>query len=617
MTAASSTFLGWLAEPGSPFREPVLVPYLDRAIVLVGPNGCGKTRLLRALVDRHTPRLFATLPRRLTPYLTMHRRHLEEHHGTAEAGDRELFERAEATRAQDDAEAWWCAHLNQPRLWWTVRLAADTAVVTAVAPEDPFTDLARLPVASRHAATVVEPWVTPDAVEPAALDAAAARGFREWAAIVLRDATLYTNPLVATRRDGEAMSLLVLATTYCDLLAQRASARLRSLAGFPLELRCRPAEDFAWRVRVDDEWIPLVHTSRAMSRWCTLAATETLRELHECATAVASDVIRTTDAQTLAGTIDPVFLPPGPPGPFATRSTWVAMDEPEVHLFASEARVLGDALADRGGVGRTLVATHSLELAARFAGTADFLVFDSPGHFTVHRPERGVATLLSRLVAHGPVILAGTRVLYVEGDWDVELVDRLHGPALSAANVLLGRMHGVKGAGVAASSVWQRMMATPFGMMFDGVRADEAERRWTALRTVLATQGRQAATHQSRTAIRRAARGRHEDVELIRLFHSVVEGGLEERLRLVMHGLSDIFQVVHPSVFGLAAASWSEAGYDGRVTFKDFCRRVASVDLGDGTQCRRILDAFDQAGRPVDAAAAAALAGAVESFLKD
>jgi hypothetical protein len=291
------------------------------------------------------------------------------------------------------------------------------------------------------------------------------------------------------------------------------------------------------------------------------------------------------------------------------------MDEPEVHLFAGEARTLAGALADRGSVGRTLLATHSLEFAARFVGVADFLVFDGPGHFALDRPERGVATVLSRLAAHGPGILAGTRVLYVEGDWDVELLERLCGPALSAANVLLSRMHGVKGAGVAASSVWQRMMATPFGVMFDAVRADVAERRWAELLEVVRAHGRPVAIRQLRTRIRTMPSTRFEDVELLRLFHSVLEGGLEQQLRLVMHGLSDVFAVVHPSVFGLTAPSWRAAGYDGTSSFKDFCLRAASVDLRDGGQCRKILDEFDRLGRPVDATAAAALTRTVEGFL--
>ncbi|GAA1748892.1 hypothetical protein [Luedemannella helvata] len=615
MTGARASFLGWLADPGPPFREPVLVPYLERPIILIGPNGYGKTRLLRSLVDRHTARLFSSLPRRLAPYLTLARRRIEDRRRPHDLSDKELFEAAEATRAQDDDEAWWCAHLDRPDLWWTVRLAHNGAVIGAVSPDDPFNELVRLPAGSRHAALTVEPWVNPDAEDPAGLDRAVARAFRDWAAHVLSDATLYANPLVATRADGEAISLLTLATAYCTLLAERTTARLRRLAGFPLELSCRPAEDFAWHVRVAGEWIPVAHTSRAMSRWCTLAATETLRELSQCVAEVAGDAIRTSDEAALAGTIDPVFVPPGVPGPFATRSTWVAMDEPEVHLFASEARVLADALAGRGSDGRTLVATHSLEFAARFVGIGDFLVFDEPGHFSLDRPERGIGTLLTTLASHGPGILAGTRVLYVEGDWDVELLERLYGPRLAAANVLLSRMHGVKGAGVAATSVWQRMMSTPFGMVFDAVRGDAAQRQWNELLAAVATGGRHVALRQLRAAIRTARDARHEDVELIRLFHAVIDGGLENRLRLVMHGLSDVFQVVHPKVYGVTALSWQEAGYDGTIGFKEFCRRVASVDLGDGRQCRRILDAFDEAGRPVEAEAAAALSRAIDGFL--
>jgi hypothetical protein len=384
--------------------------------------------------------------------------------------------------------------------------------------------------------------------------------------------------------------------------------------GFPLLLRCRAAEDFAWHVQIDGDWIDLGHTSRAMSGWCTLAVTETLRELLQCATEAAGDALRPPDRTALAGVIDSVFVPPGPPGPFATRSTWVALDEPEMHLFPSEARVLGDALAGRGSTGRTLIATHSLDLAARFEGTADFHLFDGPGRTTFVRPEGGIATLLRRLSAQGPGILTHTRILYVEGDWDVELVERLHGRSLAAANVLISRMQGVKGAGIAAASVWQRMIATPFGMMFDGIRATEAASMWASAQAVMGNQGREEALSRLR-AVLRTARGRHEQVELIRLFHAVLEGCIEGRLRLVMHGLSDIFQVVHPSVLGLNAQSWADAGYDGGSSFKAFCLRASGVDLSDGRQCRLIVDAFDATGRPVDNAAAAALGEAIDAFV--
>lgn len=608
------TFLGWLPAPGPPFPGPVLIPYRERLIVLIGPNGYGKTRLLQAIVDRRTPRLFATLPGRLSPYLTMERAAIESGRRTAR-GDRELFETAESVRPREDDRGWWCARLGRPELWWSV--APDA--LHAVAPEDPFTPLVTIPAAHRHTGLAVEPWVRPGDLQPTALDAETTRVFRDWAHAALATgsarATVPANPLVARSDALGSISLLALAEAFCDLLAERAAQRLRVLAGFAVELRCLAVENFAWQVSADGHWIPLVSASRALSRWCTLSATETLRELQQSVAEAELTQIKTDSARTLAGDLDRALLPPGEPGAFATRTTWVAMDEPEVNLFAPAAHHLAGTLAARAGVGRTLIATHSLDLAARFVGIADFLLFDGPGRYSLERPERGIVDLLGRLTAYGPGALAATRVLHVEGDWDFEILERLHGPRLAAANVVMSRMHGVRGAGIAASSVWQRMTSTSFGMMFDHVSAAEAGRRWARVRETLATRGRAAAIRELRAGIG-AGRGRAEDVEMLRMFASVLDGGIEDRLHLVMHGLSDIFQVMHPSVFGLTAGTWADAGYDGRTGFKVFCRSATGVDLGAGAECRRLVKAFDAADRPVEPIAAAALDRAVTSFIE-
>src|SRR5262249_45339343 len=162
------------------------------------------------------------------------------------------------------------------------------------------------------------------------------------------------------------------------------------------------------------------------------------------------------------------------------------------------------------------------------------------------------------------------RVLYVEGDWDVAIIERLYSDLLARHNILLSRMHGVRGASLAASSVWQRLMSTPFGVMFDSLHSSAVQAQWVALRGEVAPGRRDQALAGLRRAIRRAKGGPEEPIGLLRMFQAVLEGGLEDRLHLVMHGLSDIFQVLHPSVFGLHAADWTAAGYDGNGSFKDF-----------------------------------------------
>ncbi len=633
MQALSGSFVGWLADPGRPFSGPVLVPYARRSLVLIGANGYGKTRLLNAIVDPATPRVFARLPPRLVPYLTVARARAES---SAESGAEsgaaiegssdiaELFQESEAARPAGDEHEWWAGHLGQPELRWVVRWVNDQtpATLSAVSAGDLLSPAAvMIHAAPRHVKNIIERWTVPDAESLGSLADATEEAFRAWAGDVLTacGAGYYVsaNPLIAVDAAGASVSLLSPALAFAEAVATRVSSRLRLLVGLSVELRCLPADRFAWQMKVDEEWIPLKWASRAINRWSALTARETLRELRQYAAEAASSDSAVDLTAVLSGDLGSMLVPPGDPGPFASQSSWVALDEPEVHLFSGESRRLGEVLAGHGRAGRTVIVTHSLDLAARFVGNADFVMFDGPGRFTIDRPSDGVASLLERLTRSGPGILAETRVLYVEGDWDVELIELLYGELLTRHNILLSRMHGVKGANLAASSVWQRMMATTFGMMFDALKADEVARTWRGLRATVAGGRRGQALHSLRQKIKAAQGGRFEEVELLRLFAAVLEGGLEDRLRLVMHGLSDIFEVMHPSVFGVPAASWREAGYDGREGFKKFVKRKNGIDLGDGYSCRRIVQAFLDAGRPVDTDSERKLHRALVAFAED
>ena len=623
LSPGPSRLAGWLANPGPPFSGPTFVPYARRSLVLIGPNGSGKTRLLNAIVSPHTPRLFAKVPPRLLPYLAAARLRKEGKGGRGPREIADLFIEGESTQPSGDEHEWWASHLGHRQLRWVFAWKGEDSpsTLSAVSTSELSTPLAVVRIAPGHAVNVIEPWAVPEVEAPDALPGRSEQAFRTWVQHVLAACggqySIYANSLIAGDGSGHSISLLPLALTFADVLASRTSARLGALVGFHLSLRCIPEEGFLWKVNVRGDWIPLEWTSRAMGRWACLTAQETLRELETyVADTAGADLELGTDA-IVHGHLDGLLVPPGEPGPFASRASWVALDEPEVHLFPSEARRLGDVLARHGESGRTVIATHSLDLAARFVGNADFVIFDEPGHFSVDHPFDGVADLLGRLAKSGPGILAGTRVLYVEGDWDVEIINRLYGDFLARQNILLSRMHGVKGASLAATSVWQRLMATPFGIMFDSLRASVVDAKWEALRQQIAAGRREQALVGLRKAIRFARPGPQEEIGLLRMFQAVLEGGLEDRLYLVMHGLSDIFQVVHPSIFGLAGATWEAAGYDGSRSFKDFLRGKVSVDLADGNTCRAAVRRFDQADRPVDAAAEKALHQAIAGFAEN
>ena len=99
------------------------------------------------------------------------------------------------------------------------------------------------------------------------------------------------------------------------------------------------------------------------------------------------------------------------------------------------------------------------------------------------------------------------------------------------------------------------------------------------------------------------------------MFQAVLDGGLEDRLSLVMHGLSDIFSRSCTRRYSaLTPLRRADAGYEGHGSFKDFIRGKVSVNLAEGDACRMVVRHFDQADRPVEVAAEKALHQAIIDF---
>ena len=260
-----------------------------------------------------------------------------------------------------------------------------------------------------------------------------------------------------------------------------------------------------------------------------------------------------------------------------------------------------------------MVVTHSLELASRMLGTCDFLTFHGPGEFSSSPPTAQVTRLLSRLAPHGIGILSSTRILYVEGYWDIQVLQLFFGEELSHRNVVLSPMHGVDGASVVVSSVWQRMARAPFGVMFDRIREAEAAQDWAQALKEVKRAGRAAEVRRLRRRAREVTSG-HEHVALLQLMANVIEGNMEDRVHFVMHGLSDIWQVCHPSLFGAPGQSWKNEGYIAG-SFKEFCKKRYSVDLSSGSEGARLLRGLTADRNAIDEDAFAALSAAIEDFL--
>ncbi len=609
---------GWLVSPGAPFREPVWLKNTGRSKVMIGPNGFGKSRLLRAIRSPSTPRGFHSLPLRLHLYAGLAQEKLSDARMDAQA--LEALAEREALRSFDHS-SWGdrSAELREP-MWLVGRsLTSEVAAVELVDLTEGWETRWSFTIPAQQARLVTETWTSPDETAEADLAELTAQAFVKWSRsiLVLADMELLParNALVARSPSGKSYSLLELAETFCALMCQRTSERLRRLSGFTVETRSQPEESFAWSLRLNDDWFGIEDASTAIRRWVGLCAAETLREFG----LAASDGVMPLEGtekteEILRGELPDEVLPFGEAQPFSTRSSWVAMDEPEVHLFGSEALQLGAALAEYSRSGRLVVATHSLELASRMLGTCDFLTFHGPGEVSVSPPETQATRLLGQLTQYGIGIMASTRVLYVEGAWDVRVIELLFGEELSRQNIVLSPMHGVDGASVAVSSIWQRMARSEFGVMFDRIRQKEAESDWKQALDAIKSTGRVAEVRRLRRRANETSDG-NEKSALLKMMANVLEGNIEDKVRFVMHGLSDVFQVCHPRLFRASHDSWRAEGYIQGTSFKEFCRKRYNIDLNNGADCDRLLTALRIQPAPVEESSYRALSEAVHSFI--
>ena len=628
---SDDAFLGWWLDPGPPFTGPVFLPYRDRSMLLVGPNGHGKSRLLAALTGPAAGRVWSDVPAFLLPYASLLDEILAgspEAIRIREAAPDRLWSLVEDRGADTSSVKRILERFETDSLQWVLYPASSNgpAFLSAHRLPEPGGEpgsgalVARVQVASRHATAAGEPWVAPGWPSVADLAERTRAGFREWLGHVFagggHQLEVLPNVLVGRRPDGTSVALLELAKRFAGTLSARTAERLTRMTGFTVALQCSAEDDFAWYVARGTGREPLGVSSHAIARWVVLSAHESLRELSLWAAGSAQLGTRLSLPAMLAGDTGPGLLPETPVQAFATRTPWLALDEPELHLFPSELATVAAALAEQAAQGRrSVVATHSLQLAANFLGHCDLLIFDGPGRFVPHEPGAGLRELLGRLAADGPGILWRTRVLYVEGHWDRVLLEELFADEFTEANTLIEPVHGVGNASLAASSVWHRLLPVPFGIMFDALRSADVARAWAAIRVSLEEPGdRRAVVRQLRARAAGRTRGPNEEAALDWLFVALVENRQEDRVRFVMHGLSDIFQVMHPSVFSLDAETWAAAGFTAG-SFKRFCLESHQIDLTDGSTCRRLVDRFRKLGRPVESAAAERLREELYGFL--
>jgi hypothetical protein len=633
----SPSLLGWILPSWGSFGRDVFLRYQGRSIIVTGPNGVGKSSLVRAVVNRASLRVYGSAATELLGYLAAIRQRGADRLDNGVESVRELdgsdlglWELGEDTPTDESDRQWLAEQLGveQDSVVFILDLAKNESPALAIGIERElprFDKGLRIPISRRHARLLREQWVVPEERYIAELSSMTEQSFRRWYQLLLEACGVrgrpLSNPLVVTVERQGAIAILELAARWAAGVAQRASQRLERLVGFRMVLGCDVGEGFRWTTGQAGSEVPLEGVSRAMVRWASLAIQETLRE--------AELVMRDRPTVEWATSQDYSWLneeriyeqvrPIGPTEVFATRDSWVMLDEPEIHLFPSELGILADALAGHAEAGRTVIATHSLDFAARFVGHADFITFDAPGSYIRYGSESPVQGLLAELTKRGPGILARTRVLYVEGLWDQRLLEELFASELQRANVLLAPMHGVKTAEIVAASIWQRMLGLPFGVMFDGLRAVKVQNEWNRwldeLESEQSNVERSGIVERLRTMS--ATRKRSEDKAILRLFAALIDGRLEHQVTFVMHGLGDIFQVMSPEVFGLSMhEGWNEAHWE-RSNFKEWIKANAGIDLTEASVCWDVFRRFQRLGSPTDKNAYGLLRDALLGFLND
>ncbi|GAA1533295.1 hypothetical protein [Kribbella lupini] len=599
-------FRGWRLEVGAPFPAPFFVENNGRSKVLIGPNGCGKSKFIDAMAAPGTSRVYAKLPDVLKRAWVGAS---SENNRLASPLPQEVAAVVDFIPYVDD----------DPNRFWSVSSEVDEAVVCLS--DERGEDLERgswtIPVGG--AASLCEEWIRPDVGIAVDLQLHAQATFADWLSecLLCLDARIVRsgNPLVGRLADGTGVSFLSIAESFCASVATRTQTRLSAFVGFDLDMLIAPEESFQFRLRMSGEWFPYDRASTAIRRWVSLAATETLREYYLLACGVSKfHEGRLPAAEFLDGTILDQLIPRGPVSGFATKSAWVMLDEPEVHLFGSEAQKLGESLAEVSVGGRLIVATHSLELAAGLVGKCDFFTFTAPGSFEYSPPDEWASTQLARLAVEGPGALAGLKVLYVEGIWDANILDFFYRDKLRDARVVVCPTHGTLAASGVVTSVWQRLIGSPFGVMFDSLTAGDTEERWRLLQS-RALVDRRGTVRELRARADRPDRLSNEDLGLLRVQANILEASMETRVSFMMHGLSDIFQVVSPKAFGAETDSWRELGLKPGESFKGFIRTRFGYGLDSGDGARTLFRRLQSREVGVDPEAKQAVDGVVEPFL--
>jgi len=549
------------------------VEYARRPVLITGKNGSGKTSLLSLLMDQTSSSLvYQGIPKRVRRYWDLfldtydpsrfNDANLREYQRRLHDRD-PLLSGSRTSRAEDSSG-------THPEVLETVigpthvefcLLNSSQGFRLEMLPEDQssgsFLGLNALRWSKRADEVATD------------LSAETARSFRQWfQSLADRMNGVYrptANPLaVFDVEKGQYCSALGLAHDWACKVAERASRRFELALGIGTQLRCSAAEDFSWEFQNHNDWLSIGEISSGLRRCLALVLLDTLAEIEQH----IDEDLPGSRSEFQLDRLPTNSFPHSPPQIFGGGRTWLALDEPELHLYPTEVKHLANAIAELKHARNIVIATHSLEFLSSFYGRSEIHVFESPG--TLTPPSKLKSNrLLQRLVDDSPAIMARITLLYVEGKWDLEILTQLFSDELEARGVLVKVLGGVIDSQNQATSPAE-LLGRPSWVLFDGLSAKTIESEWQASVARVHMGDRRARDLEVSRLTRLAERaGKFELVAMYKLLARTLQQNLEGLVHLISHDMNDITEVIHPHRWGFEQDSWDMCGYAGG-RFKDF-----------------------------------------------
>lgn len=572
MSEMSSKHTGWeVFNKRGPISRTLRIEYANRPVLITGKNGFGKTSLLSLLMDQTSSSLvFHGLPRRVKRYWDL----FTDLYNPDRLNEANLSEYRRRLLDRDPL----ISGSTTPRTTYTTNtglqvletVIGPTHVEFRLGDNSQRFRLEMLPEDQSSESSFglnTLRWNKRADEVVTDLSAETKRAFARWLQLLIdRTRGEYrptANPLAVCEVETERfLSALGLADDWARRVAERASRRFELALGIGTQLRCSAPEDFSWEFYNQSNWLSIREMSSGLRRCVALVLLDTLAEVEQH----VSDDHPGSRIDFQLERLPIGSFPHSSPQLFGGGRTWLALDEPELHLYPTEVKHLANAIAELKHAHNVVIATHSLEFLSSFYGRSEIHVFEAPG--TLTPPSRLRSNqLLQRLVDDSPAIMARITLLYVEGKWDLEILTQVFGDDLEAAGVLVKVLGGVVDSKKEITSPAE-LLGRPSWVLFDGLSATTIQAEWEASITRIQL-GERRDWEVNRLLRLAADTNKFEVTAMYELLARTLQQRVEGLVHLISHEMSDITEVIHPHRWGFNQNDWESTGFSGG-SFKDF-----------------------------------------------